>query len=147
MVIEQNEVDEEELVDIGLNVYTFKQASIFQSSVIAFLVGLKSNKEDLAALAKIFKKLDTSHDGYLQPEEIIEGFQKVNCGFISSYGKDPDWKSVISAIDTNGDGHIDYDEFMTAAANRAKLLNNENLKAAFKVLDANGDGTITADEL
>ena len=147
MVIEQNEVDEEELVDIGLNVYTFKQASIFQSSVIAFLVGLKSNKEDLAALAKIFKKLDTSHDGYLQPEEIIQGFQKVNCGFYSSYGKDPDWKSVISAVDSNGDGLIDYDEFMTAAANRAKLLNKENLKAAFKVLDANGDGKITPDEL
>ena len=54
---------------------------------------------------------------------------------------------MISAVDSNGDGLIDYDEFMTAAANRAKLLNKENLKAAFKVLDANGDGKITPDEL
>ena len=46
MVIDENEVDEEELADIGLNIYTFKQSSLFQSSIIAFLVGLKANKED-----------------------------------------------------------------------------------------------------
>ena len=63
------------------------------------------------------------------------------------YGNNPDWQKVIAAIDSNGDGQIDYDEFMTAAANRAKLLNKENLKAAFNALDSSGDGKITADEL
>ena len=48
-------------------------------------------------------------------------------GLVSIYGKNPDWKSVIRAIDTNRDGQIDYDEFMTSATNRAKLLNKENL--------------------
>ena len=36
---------------------------------------------------------------------------------------------------------------MTAAANRANLLNTTNLKAAFKVFDKNGDGKISAKEI
>lgn len=83
----------------------------------------------------------------MSPEEIIEGFKKVNFGFISSYGKDPDWETVIQAIDANKDGKVDYDEFMTAASDRSNLLNTDNLKAAFRVLDVNGDGKITLDEL
>ena len=76
----------------------------------------------------------------MQPEEIIEGFGKSNCGFVSELGRDPDWERVIHAIDINKDGLIDYDEFMTAAADRLKLLTHWNLEAAFKVLDVNGDG-------
>ena len=34
-----HEIPEDELIDTGLNLYTFKQSSLFQSSVIAFLVG------------------------------------------------------------------------------------------------------------
>ena len=83
----------------------------------------------------------------MQPEEIIEGFSKTNCGFVSELGRDPDWERVIHAIDINKDGLIDYDEFMTAAADRLKLLCNGNLEAAFKLLDVDGDGTVTAEEL
>ena len=82
----------------------------------------------------------------MQPEEIIEGFKKVNVGFVSSYGKTPDWQSVITAMDSNNDGKIDYGEFLTAATNRVNLLSNQNLRATFSVLDANGDGRITEKE-
>ena len=59
------EVPKEQLVDTGLNIYAFRQASMFQSSIIAFLVQLKSEKKELQQLGDIFKKLDTSKDGYL----------------------------------------------------------------------------------
>ena len=85
-------------------------------------------------MAKIFKQLDQNKDGYLTPKEIMQGFKTIDCGFVSSYGKDPDWKEVIKSIDANGDGKIDFDEFLTAAANRTKLLNKENLQYAFRNL-------------
>ena len=34
-----------------------------------------------------------------------------------------DWSELIEQLDTNGDGKIDYGEFITAAVNRQKLLN------------------------
>ena len=54
-MIEKTKVEEESFVDTGLNIYTFKQASNFQSSIIAFLIGMKSNKEEVSEMSKIFK--------------------------------------------------------------------------------------------
>ena len=71
----------------------------------------------------------------------------MNEAFVASYGKNPDWKSVITAMDTNNDGLIDYGEFLTAATNRVDLLTKQNLAAAFNAIDVKGDGKITADEL
>jgi calcium-dependent protein kinase len=50
-------------------------------------------------------------------------------------------------MDTNRDGVIDYDEFMTAAADREKLLTSKNLKNAFNALDKNGNGKVDAEEI
>ena len=68
-------------------------------------------------------------------------------GLKNVFGKEADWEKVANAIDTNNDGLIDYDEFMTAASDRVKLLNEKNLRDAFAVLDKTGDGYISADEL
>ncbi len=50
-------------------------------------------------------------------------------------------------MDTNHDGKIDYGEFITAAVNRAKLLNEENLRIAFNLFDADGNGVISKEEI
>jgi Ca2+-binding EF-hand superfamily protein len=43
-------------------------------------------------------------------------------------------------LDTNHDGKIDYGEFITAAVNRSRLLNEANLDIAFKMFDKDGNG-------
>ena len=43
-------------------------------------------------------------------------------------------------IDTDGDGKIDYTDFVCAACNRELLLSKDNLEAAFKIFDSNGNG-------
>ena len=73
--------------------------------------------------------------------------QQVNSGLTSIWGKNPDWDTVIASMDTNRDGVIDYDEFMTAAADREKLLTTTNLKNAFNALDKNGNGKVDAEEI
>lgn len=46
-----------------------------------------------------------------------------------------DWDKMVNAMDTDGDGKIDYTEFITAAYNREMLLSKENLDIAFKMFD------------
>ena len=53
----------------------------------------------------------------------------------------------MKKIDVNNDGKISYEEFLTAATDRKKLLTKQHLKEAFRILDLNNDGKIEAEEL
>ena len=92
----------------------------------------------------MFLRLDSSQDGFLSVEELQEGMGQV-LGLMRAGSQD--WHELVHQLDTNHDGKIDYGEFITAAVNRAKLLNSENLRIAFNLFDKDGNGSISKDEL
>lgn len=49
--------------------------------------------------------------------------------------------------DMDGDGKIDYNEFIQAAINHKSIMNKENIKNMFDVFDQNKDGKISMQEL
>ena len=53
----------------------------------------------------------------------------------------------MEELDVNNDGQIDFQEFLTAAIDKERVIHKENLEAAFKVFDADGNGSISVDEL
>ena len=58
-----------------------------------------------------------------------------------------EYAELMASMDKDGNGFIDYTEFITAAINKASILNKENLTAAFQLLDIDNSGMITIDEL
>ena len=69
-MVEEDRVEHKEQVCVGINMAYFRDATLFQSSVITFLVRLKSDKEDMSKLRRVFTKVDLNHDGFLSQEEI-----------------------------------------------------------------------------
>ena len=92
----------------------------------------------------MFTKLDTDNDGVLSMEELEAGMQEVCDVF---HLDPPDLRAMFKASDTNGNGTIDYTEFIAAAFKKDVLLSRKNLEAAFKMLDLDNDGHISKDEL
>ena len=54
---------------------------------------------------------------------------------------------MVKRCDTDRDGRISYEEFFTAASDRAKVLNEKYLRQAFDIMDIDGDGKLRADEI
>jgi calcium-dependent protein kinase len=101
---------------------------------------LKINK----TLRETFLKLDKDKDGVLSKDDLLHGFANTigNKVFLEA-----EIDKLLSQIDLNKNGVIDYSEFVTAASDFREMLTEENLKKCFNQLDLNGDSQIQFSEL
>eukprot|EP01084_Bolivina_argentea_P153184 267117_1 len=95
-----------------------------------------------------FKLFDKDGDGVITVDEIYSVF--CSLGF-KKFSKN-DVKKMVNAIDLDGNGTIDLDEFIVLLrAKRTgkyrKMTFEDELKQAFQVFDGDGNGEIDADEL
>lgn len=123
------------------NIKKFNAKNKIQKAIYYFLVSHISNKDDERKLINAFKNLDANNDGVLTRQELQEGFKK------SSTRLNESSLSVIMERVTfdNKDG-IEYNEFMAAAMDRNKLINDENIKICFNMFDQDGNGKISFSE-
>lgn len=56
-------------------------------------------------------------------------------------------EKIITTLDTDRDGLVNYSDFINAAISRKMLLTKDKLEKVFRMIDKNGDGVITAEEL
>jgi calcium-dependent protein kinase len=124
------------------NMKRFKRNKKFEHATIGFIINQLVSKEDRADLLKQFLVWDKNKDGVLNKEEIIESYRNV-------YGTiDPDIvENIIKSIDLDGNGVIDYHEFLNCTMNREKILSKKNLQLAFRAFDKDGNGSISIDEI
>jgi len=96
-----------------------------------------------------FKLLDKDGNGTLSISELQEVFTNLNFKFTEDQ-----LKKMVAAIDKDGDGQIDLDEFMVMMRRKVDTRSakysfsyEDELREAFKVFDKDGNGKITASEL
>ena len=53
---------------------------------------------------------------------------------------------MMDSIDFDGNGYIEYEEFIRVALPKSKLFTETNLKIAFDMFDLDKNGTISLDE-
>lgn len=88
----------------------------------------------------MFVKVDVNGDGCISKEELANGFEHVDLDIDNI-------EELMERCDVDGNGYIDYTEFITAAMDWTKALNEERLLHAFKAFDKDGNGTIDLNEL
>ena len=88
--------------------------------------------------------LDIDGNGSLSPQELKN---ITNSKWCQDVFKNVSWEKLLVMCDTNGDGNICLEEFMTAAIKKKILERNKDVRKVFQILDVNGDGTISLDEI
>merc|ERR1712071_311631 len=94
-------------------------------------------------LREAFTMFDKNGDGCISGKEIGKVMQ--------SLGQNPtnaEIKDMINDIDTDGNGVIDFPEFVTLMEARMKQVDTcDEIREAFRIFDRDGNGFISAEEL
>eukprot|EP00262_Sarcandra_glabra_P010769 TRINITY_DN261_c0_g1_i3.p1 TRINITY_DN261_c0_g1~~TRINITY_DN261_c0_g1_i3.p1 ORF type:complete len:545 (+),score=110.18 TRINITY_DN261_c0_g1_i3:114-1748(+) len=100
------------------------------------------SEEEIKGLKAMFTNMDTDKSGSITYEELKTGLAR-----LGSRLSEAEVKQLMDAADVDGDGTIDYIEFITATMHRHKLEREEHLFKAFQYFDKDKSGFITRDEL
>jgi Ca2+-binding EF-hand superfamily protein len=60
---------------------------------------------------------------------------------------DDEIDQIFDTADADGNGYLEFNEFVAATMDHQKILSNENLQRAFDNFDTDGSGSISAEEL
>lgn len=104
------------------------------------LVATQMQSKDLTELRNQFEALDKDGDGTLSREELKQGLSSMSLG-------SEDAEMLMSHIDSDGSGELDWTEFIAAALDSKQYQKKEVLWSAFRVFDVDGDGKISKSEL
>lgn len=79
--------------------------------------------DELEDQKKMFAKLDKNKDGMLQKDELIIGFREI-------YGDvvEQEVDEIMALADLNGNGELDYCEWLVATTKKADIINSNKLK-------------------
>ena len=87
----------------------------FSKTVISIIASLKVQKDELGDLREAFLKLDTNQDGGLTVDELENGLGNLSLFELlqdhTDHNEDQ-YKQIMSSVDLDGDGKIDYAEFI-----------------------------------
>ncbi|XP_065855590.1 calcium-dependent protein kinase 32-like [Euphorbia lathyris] len=98
--------------------------------------------EEVAGIKEGFQLMDTSNKGKIDIEDLRIGLQKLGHQI-----NENDVQMLMEAGDLDGDGHLDYGEFVTISVHLRKMGNDEHLLKAFEFFDRNQSGYIEIEEL
>ena len=133
-----------EFVDNALeNLKHFSNLNKFRDAILVFISSQIVSSQDTKELRELFKSLDENGDGKLSVEEMKNGFRHM------SHVINPDEyiEKIMKDVDTDGNGYIDYNEFLKATLDEHELYSTHNLKSTFDIFDLDHSGKISSSEL
>ena len=138
-----HQINNRDLTAIIGNLKKFSATHKLQQATLAFIVHNLISKEDTDILRKCFILFDSNGDGHLDKEEMINGLSLI----LPKEEAKREVERIMEIIDVDGNGFIEYEEFLTASLDKKKILTTGNVKTVFRIFDKDDSGKITPDEL
>ncbi|KAM7275835.1 hypothetical protein ACFE04_017701 [Oxalis oulophora] len=119
----------------------FSMMNRFKKKVLRVIAEHLSDQE-VEVIRDMFTLMDTDDDGKVTYEELKAGLRKVG-----SQLAEPEIKMLMEVADVDGNGVLDYGEFVAVTIHLQKMENDEHFRRAFMFFDKDGSGFIELIEL
>ena len=93
-------------------------------------------------LQQAFVTLDTNNDGLISKEDLRMGLRQIH-----GDATDEMTELIFNKVDNDGNGFIDYSEWVIGTIDKKDLLTEDKLRIAFNLFDKDGGGSLTAQEI
>lgn len=121
----------------------FHNESKLKEAIQVFITSQISTFEDIKQFQSCFEDIDKDHDGKISKDELINAYAKI----MPHENAEAVAKDLISKLDYDFDGNIEYTEFLASCSLRQKNISLEKLEYAFNMFDTDRSGTISVDEI
>ena len=128
-------------VDVINRLRNFKGVSRFKRAAMNVLVKM-ANEEEVAELRKQFQAIDIDGTGLILASELAEIIKKQDLNISKT-----DIQDMINEVDYQGNGKINYSEFLSATIDVRTFLTQNKLRAIFSQFDTDGSKKITAENI
>ncbi|KAK4756292.1 hypothetical protein SAY87_006419 [Trapa incisa] len=98
--------------------------------------------QEVEVIRDMFTLMDTDNDGKVTYDELKAGLQKVG-----SKLAEPEIKMLMEVADVDGNGVLDYGEFVAVTIHLQRMENDEHIRRAFMYFDKDDTGYIELAEL
>ncbi|KAL1822183.1 hypothetical protein ACET3Z_008961 [Daucus carota] len=98
--------------------------------------------EEVEVIRDMFALIDTDSDGKVTYEELKAGLRKVGLQLA-----EPEIKLLMAVADVDGNGVLNYGEFVAVTIHLQRMEYDEHFRKAFTFFDKNGNEYIELDEL
>ncbi|NP_001265972.2 Hop-interacting protein THI080 [Solanum lycopersicum] len=98
--------------------------------------------EEIEVIREMFALMDSDGDGKITYDELKTGLRKVG-----SQLAEAEMKLLMDVADVDGNGVLDYGEFVAVIIHLQRMENDEHFRRAFMFFDKDGSGYIELDEL
>lgn len=126
------------------NLKGFYSSTKLKDAIHCFIATQIINSKENKELKDAFLAMDVNNDGKLDKQEMLVLYK-------SKFGDEQQAievvESMMSKVDVDNSGFIDYTEFIAASIGEKKLMSKKNLQVVFAMFDKDGSGTISASEL
>lgn len=100
-------------------------------------------EDSIAQFREAFETFDLDKDGYLNLKELADLMKQIGYPIT-----DQEVADIINEVDIDGNGHVDFREFIQLLARKMRDAENEDeLLEAFKLFDRNGDSSIDFEDM
>ena len=127
------------------SISAFTVGKNLRRSVMSYIIARKLYNENDQKLRKIFEALDSDHNGFIDKKELMSEYNKYFPGTTKKQLKIIN--RFLETADVDGNGKIDYAEFLTAMNLGNKDISVNTLREVFDYYDHDKNGVIEAKDI